>query len=93
MPHIKTYSRLDIKNGKIGWYLLTSANLSKAAWGDFQKTGLFIRSYELGVLTFDTEDIRLPFDLPLKKYTPEDECWRWDVQVDRPDMYGETRNC
>ncbi|XP_061354447.1 tyrosyl-DNA phosphodiesterase 1 isoform X2 [Gastrolobium bilobum] len=34
------------------WFLLTSANLSKAAWGALQKnnTQLMIRSYELGVL-------------------------------------------
>ncbi|KAJ7560336.1 hypothetical protein O6H91_04G125000 [Diphasiastrum complanatum] len=33
------------------WFLLTSANLSKAAWGALQKNGsqLMIRSYELGV--------------------------------------------
>ncbi|XP_027361209.1 tyrosyl-DNA phosphodiesterase 1 isoform X2 [Abrus precatorius] len=34
------------------WFLLTSANLSKAAWGALQKnnTQLMIRSFELGVL-------------------------------------------
>ena len=34
------------------WVLLTSANLSRAAWGDVQKKGaqLMVRSYELGVL-------------------------------------------
>lgn len=34
------------------WFLLTSANLSKAAWGTLQKNNsqLMIRSYELGVL-------------------------------------------
>lgn len=34
------------------WLLLTSANLSKAAWGALQKNNsqLMIRSYELGVL-------------------------------------------
>uniref|UniRef100_A0A0D9WZP9 Uncharacterized protein n=1 Tax=Leersia perrieri TaxID=77586 RepID=A0A0D9WZP9_9ORYZ len=34
------------------WFLLTSSNLSKAAWGALQKnnTQLMIRSYELGVL-------------------------------------------
>ncbi|KAF9588080.1 hypothetical protein IFM89_007321, partial [Coptis chinensis] len=50
MPHIKTFTR---HNGqKVAWFLLTSANLSKAAWGALQKNNsqLMIRSYELGVL-------------------------------------------
>lgn len=50
MPHIKTFTRYSGQN--IAWFLLTSANLSKAAWGALQKnnTQLMIRSYELGVL-------------------------------------------
>ena len=32
MPHIKSYAKLE-SNGAIAWVLLTSANLSKAAWG------------------------------------------------------------
>ncbi|EPB91401.1 hypothetical protein HMPREF1544_01722 [Mucor circinelloides 1006PhL] len=55
MPHIKTYTRIyEDKNGKthIAWHLLTSANLSRAAWGDYQKnrTQIYIKSFELGVL-------------------------------------------
>ncbi|CAG0899423.1 unnamed protein product [Darwinula stevensoni] len=51
-PHIKTYTRLSPDRRRAAWFLLTSANLSKAAWGELQKQGnqLFIRSYELGVL-------------------------------------------
>lgn len=50
MPHIKTFTRYNGQN--IAWFLLTSANLSKAAWGTLQKgnSQLMIRSYELGVL-------------------------------------------
>ncbi|XP_020096717.1 tyrosyl-DNA phosphodiesterase 1 isoform X2 [Ananas comosus] len=50
MPHIKTYTRYNGQN--IAWFLLTSSNLSKAAWGALQKnnTQLMIRSYELGIL-------------------------------------------
>ncbi|XAR53762.1 Phosphodiesterase I [Bertholletia excelsa] len=50
MPHIKTYTRYNGQD--LAWLLLTSANLSKAAWGALQKnnTQLMIRSYELGVL-------------------------------------------
>jgi tyrosyl-DNA phosphodiesterase-1 len=55
MPHIKTYTRLyQDTNGQslIAWHLLTSANLSRAAWGDYQKnkTQIYVKSFELGVL-------------------------------------------
>ncbi|KAM9071122.1 tyrosyl-DNA phosphodiesterase 1 [Sarcophilus harrisii] len=52
MPHIKTYMRLSPDFAKMAWFLVTSANLSKAAWGALEKNGtqLMIRSYELGVL-------------------------------------------
>ena len=47
------------------WLLLTSANLSRAAWGDEQKGGsqLMVRSYELGVLLRDDDG--------------EDFCTKW----------------
>ncbi|XP_050367388.1 tyrosyl-DNA phosphodiesterase 1 [Argentina anserina] len=50
MPHIKTFTRYN--GQKLAWFLLTSANLSKAAWGALQKNNsqFMIRSYELGVL-------------------------------------------
>lgn len=37
---------------ELGWFLLTSSNLSQAAWGSKQKNGsqLYIKSYEIGVL-------------------------------------------
>eukprot|EP01035_Chromulina_nebulosa_P050527 gene50527-68714_t len=36
----------------LSWFLLTSANLSQAAWGAVQSGGstLYVKSYELGVL-------------------------------------------
>ena len=53
-PHIKSYFRISPydTNIRLPWFLLTSANMSKAAWGALQKkdTQLMIRSYELGVL-------------------------------------------
>ncbi|KAI8329710.1 tyrosyl-DNA phosphodiesterase I [Chlamydoabsidia padenii] len=55
MPHIKTFTRiyLDSNTNKyaLAWFLLTSHNLSRAAWGDLQvnDTQLYIKSYELGV--------------------------------------------
>ncbi|KAL0363254.1 UNVERIFIED_CONTAM: Tyrosyl-DNA phosphodiesterase 1 [Sesamum calycinum] len=46
MPHIKTFTRYNGQN--LAWLLLTSANLSKAAWGALQKNNsqLMIRSSE-----------------------------------------------
>ncbi|CAO3639289.1 unnamed protein product [Mucor hiemalis] len=55
MPHIKTYTRTYLDEDDrtlIAWHLLTSSNLSRAAWGEYQKdkTQIYIKSYELGVL-------------------------------------------
>ncbi|XP_072895465.1 tyrosyl-DNA phosphodiesterase 1 [Hemitrygon akajei] len=52
LPHIKTYMRVSPDFEELAWFLVTSANLSKAAWGMLEKNGiqLMIRSYELGVL-------------------------------------------
>ena len=48
---IHTETRTELE-----WFLLTSANLSQAAWGVLQKnnTTLYIKSYELGVLFIPT---------------------------------------
>jgi len=50
MPHIKTYCRY--RGQELAWCLLTSSNMSRAAWGDLQvnDSQLFVRSYELGAL-------------------------------------------
>ncbi|XP_067119968.1 tyrosyl-DNA phosphodiesterase 1 [Centruroides vittatus] len=51
-PHIKSYCRISPCMKYISWFALTSANLSKAAWGCLEKNGsqLMIRSYELGIV-------------------------------------------
>jgi tyrosyl-DNA phosphodiesterase-1 len=54
-PHIKTYIRFsDATHKTIDWALVTSANLSKQAWGDaVNKDGAVrIQSYETGVLVW-----------------------------------------
>lgn len=52
VPHIKTYCRWTDK--KLFWFMLTSANLSKGAWGKLTKAkqnpSLSISNYEAGVL-------------------------------------------
>lgn len=52
-PHIKTYIRFaDEAKTRIDWALVTSANLSKQAWGEGLNSAGDVRicSYELGVL-------------------------------------------
>uniref|UniRef100_A0A0N5AX62 Tyrosyl-DNA phosphodiesterase 1 n=1 Tax=Syphacia muris TaxID=451379 RepID=A0A0N5AX62_9BILA len=98
MPHIKTYAAFsDDEQTLPTWLLVTSANLSKAAWGELQKNNsqLAIRSYELGVLFTDRRSLdMLPYDMPLTKYSPNDEVWIWDnmlESIDRPLVsYGDT---
>ena len=54
-PHIKTYVRFSDKTqSSIDWMLVTSANLSKQAWGEATKPDGTSRicSYELGVLVW-----------------------------------------
>ncbi|CAB3232126.1 unnamed protein product [Arctia plantaginis] len=50
MPHIKSYLR--VHNEKAAYYILTSANISKAAWGQVNKGNgaLRLMSYEAGVM-------------------------------------------
>ena len=53
MPHIKTYTRLSPDNSNnIPFFILTSANMSKAAWGSVNQAGnsCLIMSYEAGVI-------------------------------------------
>ncbi|GLH16808.1 Putative tyrosyl-DNA phosphodiesterase [Gryllus bimaculatus] len=55
VPHIKTYTRMSPCGSRLAWFHLSSANLSKAAWGMNKKTktsgtGVFMMSYEAGVL-------------------------------------------
>ena len=54
-PHIKTYVRYsDEKHETIDWAMVTSANLSKQAWGDVvnKKDETWIQSWEAGVVVW-----------------------------------------
>jgi tyrosyl-DNA phosphodiesterase 1 len=54
-PHIKTYVRFsDASKTEIDWALVTSANISKQAWGDAINAAGEVRicSYELGVVVW-----------------------------------------
>ncbi|XP_056022716.1 tyrosyl-DNA phosphodiesterase 1-like isoform X3 [Ostrea edulis] len=110
MPHIKTYCRPSPDWGEAAWFLVTSSNLSKAAWGALEKKGsqLMIRSFEIGVLFVpqflngksvfkcssklrdaEQKSFVLPYDLPPRAYTKEDEPWIWDIaHKELPDSNG-----
>ncbi|XP_014475675.1 PREDICTED: probable tyrosyl-DNA phosphodiesterase [Dinoponera quadriceps] len=49
IPHIKSYMRISPDLKSIPWFVLTSANLSKAAWG-VQRSNYYITNYEAGVV-------------------------------------------
>ncbi|XP_015521405.1 probable tyrosyl-DNA phosphodiesterase [Neodiprion lecontei] len=49
IPHIKTYTRISPDQTEIPWFVLTSANLSKAAWGH-KRGNHYIMSYEAGII-------------------------------------------
>ncbi|KAK0177350.1 hypothetical protein PV328_001414 [Microctonus aethiopoides] len=51
MPHSKIYTRISPDMKKISWMVLTSGNLSKAAWG-YGKSTWTILNYEAGVVFF-----------------------------------------
>ncbi|ORY09494.1 tyrosyl-DNA phosphodiesterase I [Clohesyomyces aquaticus] len=54
-PHIKTYIRFrDSRQKSIDWAMVTSANLSKQAWGELEnKNGeVWIQSWECGVVVW-----------------------------------------
>lgn len=50
MPHIKSYCRYS--DDGLFWFVLTSANMSKSAWGVTKGNALLINSYEVGVAFF-----------------------------------------
>ncbi|KAJ3211860.1 tyrosyl-DNA phosphodiesterase 1 [Entophlyctis luteolus] len=89
MPHVKTFALLNEQTKDISWILVTSHNLSKAAWGSLQLKGtqLFIRSYEIGVLLapdyFKTEKIQ---NVTLKCFTAREMAEIvGDLAVDKDD--------
>ena len=66
-PHIKTYFQYKSSGSNpalvtLDWFLLTSSNLSQAAWGVLEKdkTQLFLKSFELGVL-YLPQRVKTPF--------------------------------
>jgi len=81
-PHIKSYLRCSHDFTKVYWFVLTSANLSKAAWGNFEKneSQYLIRSYELGVLFLPS----FVLDTKEKNYFSTDNTQEFVIPYDLP---------
>lgn len=72
-PHIKTYIRHGEKS--VDWALLTSANISKQAWGEAANASKEVRiaSWEVGVLVWPallTGDEKATMECTFMKDTP-----------------------
>jgi len=80
-PHIKTYGRVT-RDETFDWFVVTSANLSKPAWGAQEgkppNQGLRLRSYEAGVLFYPAlwgeKTVLVP---TYRSDFPSDEQVRW----------------
>ncbi|XP_051166212.1 probable tyrosyl-DNA phosphodiesterase [Leptopilina boulardi] len=70
MPHIKSYTRISRDFKKIPWFVLTSANLSKAAWGTFRQSN-YIMNYEAGIV-FIPKLITKETTFPIEKQESSD---------------------
>lgn len=82
-PHMKSYCRFSGQS--FPWFLLTSSNMSKAAWGEMQKgeSQLCVRNYEIGVL-FIPEALAQAFRKPHVSFscTPELQTKRRAISPD-----------
>ena len=52
MPHIQCYTRISPDESEIPWFVMTSANLSKGAWGKMlrNETCQYLANYEAGIV-------------------------------------------
>ncbi|KAF7647078.1 hypothetical protein LDENG_00177710 [Lucifuga dentata] len=86
MPHIKTYIRTSPDFTQLAWFLITSANLSKAAWGALEKnnTQMMVRSYELGVLYLPSAFNMKTFPVDKKPFPVSSSSSGFPVPFDLP---------
>uniref|UniRef100_A0AAY4A8Q1 Tyrosyl-DNA phosphodiesterase 1 n=1 Tax=Denticeps clupeoides TaxID=299321 RepID=A0AAY4A8Q1_9TELE len=86
MPHIKTFMRASPDFSQLAWFLITSANLSKAAWGALEKnnTQMMVRSYELGVLYLPSAFKMSTFTVQKKVFPADSSSSGFPVPFDLP---------
>ncbi|KAL4656298.1 tyrosyl-DNA phosphodiesterase 1 isoform X1 [Arapaima gigas] len=89
MPHIKTYMRTSPDFTELAWFLVTSANLSKAAWGALEKnnTQMMVRSYELGVLFLPSAFDMTTFKVQKNPFPATGSCTSFPVPFDLPPQH------
>ncbi|KAJ8290291.1 hypothetical protein GJAV_G00011010 [Gymnothorax javanicus] len=94
MPHIKTYMRTSPDFTELAWFLVTSANLSKAAWGALEKnsTQFMVRSYELGVLFLPSAFNMTKFDIQKKPFPATGSSNAFHVPIDLPPQHYSSKD-
>ncbi|XP_056134846.1 tyrosyl-DNA phosphodiesterase 1 [Lampris incognitus] len=92
MPHIKIYMRTSPDFTELVWFLITSANLSKAAWGALEKnnTQVMVRSYELGVLYLPSAFNRTTFPVQKNQFPATASSDAFPVPIDLPPKHYST---
>ncbi|EKE37579.1 hypothetical protein ENUP19_0248G0109 [Entamoeba nuttalli] len=89
-PHIKTYVIYEEDIPKYG--ILTSSNISGAAWGKPTNSTLEINNYEMGMLFIDNFTLTrfpLPYDIKQStKYSSTDIPWINDIDHEVIDIDG-----
>lgn len=99
LSHAKLVMRTSIDDqAECEWALLTSCNLSRAAWGETihfgkRRSVFTIRSFELGVLLMDPKKpITIPFTVPLIKYKLNEVPYSHDCKALEDDWRGVSIN-
>uniref|UniRef100_A0A668AIF0 Tyrosyl-DNA phosphodiesterase 1 n=1 Tax=Myripristis murdjan TaxID=586833 RepID=A0A668AIF0_9TELE len=94
MPHIKTYMRTSPDFTQLAWFLITSANLSKAAWGALEKnnTQVMVRSYELGVLYLPSAFNMKTFPVQRNPFPVSSSSSGFPVPFDLPPTHYSTKD-
>uniref|UniRef100_A0A4W4EK37 Tyrosyl-DNA phosphodiesterase 1 n=1 Tax=Electrophorus electricus TaxID=8005 RepID=A0A4W4EK37_ELEEL len=92
MPHIKIYTRASPDFSQLAWFLVTSANLSKAAWGALEKNNTQMMVLDINnifPMSTTSTGLPVPFDLPPHRYSSRDQPWIWNIPYTQaPDTHG-----
>lgn len=90
IPHIKTYCRYS--DTGLYWFVLTSHNMSKSAWGVTKKNrneyALSISSYEAGVAFFPRVVLNNKDQFPMNAAQQKDNTPIFRLPFDVPVLYG-----
>lgn len=82
MPHIKCYCRYS--DDGLFWFVLTSANLSRSAWGVTKNKRLHISSYEVGIAFFPRVILKGKDQFPMNEAQQKDDSPIFQLPFDIP---------